>query len=193
MGTALTLLNSPDFPATDDQLVRALLGFANGRPMILLSQPLVGQALTNYIDRRLAEMSQDTLRADIQNRLQQIAKDRAGYAVNFVEFGIRLLGGMKVQPLIGFSNRGFTVNYYHAFRDEQVALLYALVLMLDVTKPYGAALCRCQFEPCSRFYLARRNPAGGPANRIYCSPLHSKLAHDAGRAERARRHRSLHK
>lgn len=106
---------------------------------------------------------------------------------------MKLLASVEVKPLVGLTTRGLTLDYLRKFNDEAGALRDGVMLLLDSTKShtdYGAALCRCQFERCSRFYLARRNRKGGPANRIYCDPVHSQRAHEAGRADRARRQKA---
>jgi hypothetical protein len=70
------------------------------------------------------------------------------------------------------------------FRDIHAVLTRGVLLLLDPTKQYGSALCRCGH--CARFYLARRNPKGGPANRVYCTPKCRSEAHEAARGERGR-------
>jgi hypothetical protein len=84
--------------------------------------------------------------------------------------------------------------YYREPRDIHAVLSQGLLLVMDEHKPYGAALCRCRLPSCQRFYLARRNPKGGPANRTYCSPEHRKEHHDSAdrkaahaKAKRARK------
>src|SRR5947208_2525979 len=54
---------------------------------------------------------------------------------------------------------------------------YGLWLLLDPTRPYAAALSRCQYVGCGALYLARKHPKGGPPNKIYCSAAHRNAAH----------------
>ena len=59
------------------------------------------------------------------------------------------------------------------------ALALGTLLLIDQGRPYQKALCRCKLPRCERFYLARRNPKGGPANRTYCTSDHRDEHHDS--------------
>lgn len=86
---------------------------------------------------------------------------------------------------------GPRLGYLRVVEDLRYGFDWALLMLLDSTMPFRKALSRCAH--CKEFYLARRNPKGGPANRIYCSPKCRALAHNAGREirreEAARKHK----
>jgi hypothetical protein len=84
------------------------------------------------------------------------------------------LSSLMVQ---GSSKRG--VTYRLEYRDRHALLSHALLLLLSEQMPYGKALCRCKLPSCGRFYLASKNPKGGPANRTYCSPAHRDEHHNS--------------
>jgi hypothetical protein len=69
--------------------------------------------------------------------------------------------------------------YVRHFRDIHAVLSEGLLLLMDEQKTFGRTLCRCRLPSCRKFYLARRNPKGGPANRTYCSPTHRDDYHDS--------------
>lgn len=146
----------------DDALVATLLAVGNGEAFQFQAfNAADGLAVTRY--RKL---------------LEQAAKSRIKLANRFLPIGMQLLTSMKVRPTIEFGRRGFTLGYAHDFPTLESALNYGVMLLLDVSKPYGVALSRCGRSTCQRFYLAKRNPKGGPANKHYCSPAHRDEAHD---------------
>ena len=71
------------------------------------------------------------------------------------------------------------IVYVRHFRDIHAVLSEGVLLLMDEHKPYGRTLCRCRLPSCRKFYLARRNPKGGPANRTYCSPEHREEHHNS--------------
>jgi hypothetical protein len=72
-----------------------------------------------------------------------------------------------------------TLVRYSSFRDMHARLSYALLLLAEEQAPYQRVLRRCELPSCNKFYLAQRNPKGGPANRVYCSPEHRDERHNS--------------
>jgi hypothetical protein len=63
-----------------------------------------------------------------------------------------------------------------------------LVFLFDPKLPFGRELRACALESCGRYFLASKNPAGGPRRRYHTAAC--QLEADALRApERARRNR----
>jgi hypothetical protein len=194
MGTPLAILNNSRFPATDDALVTALIDFVNGRDIALLrspvlKQPLRGDELAAFFAERSGKMDFDELRSQMQLWLMRvIAPDPTALNTAF-QLVRRLLLQFTAHPVMRIDPKTFSVEirYHRDFEDERAAMLFAVALLFDKSKPFSAAISRCHYEDCgNKFYLARRNPKGGPANRIYCSEEHRELGHEAGRAKRAR-------
>jgi hypothetical protein len=65
---------------------------------------------------------------------------------------------------------------------------YALLLLLDVERPYGRDLCQCRLPSCGDFFFAKR-PATGRPQRLYCAHEHLLRAHAANAPARVRRSR----
>ena len=65
---------------------------------------------------------------------------------------------------------------------------FALALLLDESKGFGAALKTCQLSYCPNYFLSLPSPAGGrpPA---YCSRTHQKITSKLSGAERTERWR----
>jgi hypothetical protein len=88
--------------------------------------------------------------------------------------------------------RGYFPGEFETYQNVAAWLARATAYVMDPTKPFATKVCRCRW--CEKFYVARKNPNGGPANRIYCRPSHRKAHHDSGERknallERARRHK----
>lgn len=97
--------------------------------------------------------------------------------------------GLSIKPIgaaITRSGRSSLV-YARVYTDIHVKLSHGLLLLLDEQKPYGAALCRCKLPSCGRYYLARKKPRGGPANRTYCTPEHREVYRDSAERKAARK------
>jgi hypothetical protein len=237
------VLNSPGFPASEDRLVDALIGFANGAEVVMLDKPRERPATVEEkrahprapveLRQRFAAILQDIVgtaerfRPTRQGRMWTQTETWASWAasrgldpdgtplvdswevpqgdlaslqeqspiggMNFLGYASNLLTLVTVKPVLAIGSHGYSIQHFHDFPDLEALLTYAVVLLLDGTKPYGKALCRCKLSTCDRFYLARKNPKGGPENRNYCSIKHRQVAHDSRkhRAEMkaARRHK----
>lgn len=103
--------------------------------------------------------------------------------------------GLTIKPVAGaitLTGRSRAVYAWH-YRDTHAELSHGVLNLLDDQLSYGDALCRCKLPNCRRFYLARRNPNGGPANRTYCSPghrdEHHNSAHRKAAAKKPRKHK----
>lgn len=157
----------------DGSLIAALLAVGNGEPFHFQN--------FNVADKSFAARFRETL--------DEAARSRIKLANRFLPIGIELLTTMKVKPTIELGSRGFVLGYAQEFPTLESALNYGVMLLLDISKPYGAALSRCGRSTCKRFYLAKRNPKGGPANKHYCSPAHRDEAHDLRENRPVRKHK----
>jgi hypothetical protein len=183
---AVAVENHAGQRASDNQLVAALLACGNGHDVVLLTRPLLGAERKAFIAER--QGSQGALRAQVCKWLESALEDRAGFARAFTLPLLQSLAALEIKAVMAITTRGLVLDYYHKFSDEQAALLYALMLLLDTGRPYGRALRRCLF--CERYYLAAQNRRGGPPNNFYCRPEHRIIAHERGRADRARRQKA---
>jgi hypothetical protein len=168
----LRLVSDHGEQATDEQFVAALLAFANGGAIeIVETFPPVLIPLGGNLDE---------LRAEFRDLLNLAVDDPAALAGRFLSsVGIRLLSSMKVSRTIGIGIGGLSLGYRQSFGTVRSALHYAIALILDPKFPYRKAISRCRLQRCGVFYLAKKNPKGGPANRLYCRPAHRDEAHDS--------------
>ena len=67
---------------------------------------------------------------------------------------------------------------------RETALNFALLLVIDPSKAFGADLCRCHLPTCRRFWLLNRSSEAGKPVRNYHSP---KCAREAKTVAAARR------
>src|SRR6267378_3763220 len=146
---------------SDDQIVDVLLRVASGalrrnEEDLRLNrefEPLVQMALD----------APDVLyKREYSVRLQELSQGGAP-----TRLASMLVPGGRARPV-----------YVRDFRDIHAVLSQGVLLLLDERKPYSKDLCRCIY--CGRFYLARRNPKGGPANRSYCSEKHRLAYRNSG-------------
>lgn len=107
---------------------------------------------------------------------------------HFAPYVAELRRTMRFAPLVLLREGSYTFVQYAVFSTVSAAMTMAALTVLDARKPFRAALACCKLPSCGRFYLARKNPAGGPANRTYCSPVcRDKHHNSAGRKAAARR------
>lgn len=184
------VLNSPRWPASEEGLVDALLGFANGGEVVMLDKPrdrpetreekLALPRTPIQLHVRFGEL--------VRNALERPAQARE----DFMPVAMSLAATLGSKVVVSFGPRGYAVGHVTLWSDLEGLLGYAMMLLLDAGKPYGAALSRCQC--CGRFYLARKNRRGGPANRIYCSPAHRLEHHNSAERKAAtEKRRARHK
>jgi hypothetical protein len=75
--------------------------------------------------------------------------------------------------------QGYSPADFRSFQHVSTAIAFAMLLVMDQTKPYVKALSRCKWSECQRFYLAHKNPKGGPPNRTYCNDKHRDAHHNS--------------
>ena len=90
---------------------------------------------------------------------------------------------IAIFPSFRFEAKRFLVSHHYIAQRPDAVVLYASLLLLDLSRPYGRDLCRCQLPCCRKFFLAVR-PSSGRARRSYCSEEHMLQAHSAGSSRR---------
>lgn len=178
----------PKFGEEDGQAVDLLLRVASGPDFCpdFKREMLVQMA----VETRLNVTHDDLLRLHAEfEPLVQMAIDAPDQLYERA-FAVRLRelaqGGMipKIGSAWTRSGKQRLTNY-SMYRDIHAMLSHGLLLLLDEQAPYGRTLCRCKLPTCHRFYLAKRNPKGGPANRTYCTPEHRDEHHDSAQRKEA--------
>jgi len=86
---------------------------------------------------------------------------------------------MEREFVLAAHPNGYSFADFRSFKNVAAAITFAMLLVMDQKKPYAKALCRCKLPTCERFYLARKNPKGGPPNRTYCEPNHRNEHHNS--------------
>jgi hypothetical protein len=173
-------------PAGDEVFVNALLAFLNGAEIALMRSPLSSEDRRALKAERLATPA-NADRARLTRLIQALLDQSADAFYELLPLCAAALQALKLTPTVEWYARGVRLVVTKELVDETAVLNYATALLLDDTKPYGKALSRCKLASCGSFYLARKHPAGGPANRNYCSARHRSQAHESGRADRTRR------
>jgi hypothetical protein len=188
------LRNLVTAPATDDALVDALLAFANGAELVIVGQDArFGEPRALDSDRAVyveaLERAVERQEGPIPMLRHPDGRPRPSFMVMRLGRGSgtrklpRPLRGLPAvateRVIVPVGRRGYSLAWFRQFRTAASALAEALMLVLDPEKPYAKALCRCRYPECRKFYLARKNPKGGPANRTYCSKQHRIDHHDS--------------
>jgi hypothetical protein len=181
-------MNTPEAPATDGSLVRAVVAYANGAQVVLMQK---SNELPSLVEQRARIRAgvDDRQREQFRALLERVLHDPKENGAELFPKAAQLLDGIKTKLTIHFGGRGFWITDTRSFADESRAMDFAVLLLLDRKKPYRKILARCHYGPCQIFYLAQKNPKGGPANRRYCSPEHRNESHNSTRAARRQKGR----
>ena len=190
------LKNLVTAPASDDELVEALVAYANGSEVLIAGQdsrfgeprsdaeqrPTFIEALESVAGGRPMLL---TLRDEGTGRLRPaFAAIRFGRDASALPPELRDIASVEPERVLIAHHRGYSLAYFRQFPSVTSALAEAAVLMQDPGRPYAKALCRCQYPACQKFYFARKNPRGGPANRTYCDPEHRRLHNNSAARKR---------
>jgi hypothetical protein len=179
VGAVETLWNTPSHPASDDRLAMALLSLANGTIVRLVRTD------PQTIGDRLGKA------ADVGAPYAPLAQEMAGTLADFISNpskvvesflmsdSIGVIHQCRTSLVIGLGAKGITRGIHVDFPTLQVAMYYALSVVLDTSLSYGRSLCRCRLKSCGKFYFAKKNPKGGGLNLQYCTPAHRQEANDA--------------
>ncbi|HJS89376.1 MAG TPA: hypothetical protein VJ738_05360 [Steroidobacteraceae bacterium] len=196
MAARFVLKNLVTAPASDDELVEALIAYANGSDVLIAGQ-----------DRRFGEPHSQAKQRDTYIRalervvggrptlpmllddatgrlLPALAAIRLGRNASSLPPELRAMARVKAERVLVARPGGYSLAYYRHFPSVAGALSEAVVLIQDPARPYAKALCRCQYPACQNFYFARKNPRGGPANRTYCDPEHRRLHNNSAARKR---------
>jgi hypothetical protein len=84
------------------------------------------------------------------------------------------------------------IRYSLAAPTTELTMHYAVMLLLDTSRPFGAQLSRCTHRTCGKFFLAVREHSRGKVRRDYCSKEHFDDETRKKIAERVRKHREKH-
>ncbi len=132
-------------------------------------------------------------------RFPKSARSKAGAPAeilpqDFLSYFGHMSASLELEPILVARFDGYSFDVFRHFKNVASALAFATLLVLDKRNPYGKSLCRCKLPSCERFYLARKNPKGGPPNRTYCDPDHRDEHHNsAERKASARKPKARHK
>jgi hypothetical protein len=165
------LLNRFGGAASDDTLVEALLAFANGAEVVLRTGLGGEDWISPPVPEEWRERFCSFLRVVAGRDLSRIDRE--------FDFIFHVLQRLRPVPIYKSVAAGIRLGYFHDFPDPETALSFASLLLLDVEKPYGKALSQCKLPTCNQFYLAKKNPEGGPPNFNYCKPEHRDEAHNS--------------
>jgi len=91
-------------------------------------------------------------------------------------------------PSFALSRDALEVKHQHLPEDLEAALAYVTALLLDSSRPFRDALCRCRLDICGKFFLSE-SAETGRARRVYCSQEHMREAHERGAVLRMRKFR----
>ena len=87
-----------------------------------------------------------------------------------------MLDGVAVETELHLLRDG-RVEHRHRYapKDNEAAVALLWVFLLDPDRPFETELRLCSLQECPKYFLAEKNPAGGP-RRKYCSPEHTYAA-----------------
>jgi hypothetical protein len=172
--------------------IEAALAFVNLRKIFDPERVYAIFGTTNRL-KESGEQAAEILendRRDCEDRLAAIVADvRAArrkdghYVRRHLLPKVVLVGRADADP------RGRVILRLSAPTGVEAGYAYALALLHDPTREWGAALRRCKHEPCNAFFLAFPSAEGGPTPK-YCCPEHQKAADAANAAERVARYRA---
>lgn len=200
------LLNTPQQPATAQELVDATLQIANGAEVeingVRVPPPPAGFALpaedlwgfNGSQDATAAPPSWDAvwtqtladLRQDLRTRLDEVmtAPDAAAARA------VRGWHWTRLQTVLRLAPEGLRLATHYPVTGVADLCDVGIALLLDVERGRRADLCKCQLSSCGRYFFVDRGAGNRPRTR-YCSTAHMLAFHGGDRgAARVRKHRS---
>ena len=193
----LSLANSPQHPATETQLVDAVLALANGTD-IALNGVLVPPAPEGFSPTEndlwgdasggweaVWRQKLDELRSTLRGRLDLALTDPDRAAAE----AIRAWQASRVQPVLRLAPGGLRLSAYYPLPGIEALCDLGLTLLLDLDRGFSGRLCKCRLDSCGRFFLVKPDTRHRPRTR-YCRVEHMLAYHGGERgAERVRRFR----
>lgn len=197
------LTNTAQQPATEAELVEALLAFANGTDVefngIGMPPAPAGFALpaddlwgsptgsapvpsweTTWKDKL------DAARADLRTRLDEVMKAPETAAAR----AVRNWHWQRVQAVLRLAPGGLRLAVHYPATGVEELCDIGTTLLLDLDRGLRRDLCKCQLETCGSYFLVERGAGNRPRTR-YCSTAHMLAFHGGDRgAARVRKHRS---
>lgn len=196
-------------PASDADLVDALLAFANGRDVMIWNQPESPSVVrrwslwrerpspverSGHIDALagLIDGSQNWLPFSTDSSgkrhptsavieipgLLNPKRDRELLpASDPTSWLAHMRASIQIESVLAARQQGYSLIEFRAFQNIASALALALLIANDPARLFAKRVSRCKW--CHKFYLARKNPKGGPANRVYCTPDHREEHHNS--------------
>jgi hypothetical protein len=195
MGTAakcFRLENVVTRPATEAQLIEALLAFVNGQDVLIKQveevrrwslwreQPSEEEraALVGVLERTMRDPRYALGITSEWGRASGAAIELGG-TVPTSDHALRVIGDLRIwfahmdrsierRFVMVPSRRGvYSLVDYWLYRNVAAALTAATLLLIDTSRPHAGALRRC--KGCKGLYVARRTRKGELANSVYCS------------------------
>lgn len=188
------LKNEITSPATEEQMVEALLAFARGWDVVIRQSGEV-RRWSLWKERPSGEertvlvgMLQRTMRkpgsalglapgpwrgTNAAIALEELVAS-SDYAMPVNEYQLDTCLAHMTKSierkfvLVPVRRGGYSLIDYPRYLNVAAALTAAMLLIADPSQPYASALCRC--KGCDRFYIARRTKKGVLANSVYHSP-----------------------
>ncbi len=196
------LENSVTDPATEAQLIEALLAFANGEDVVIRQAEEIRRwslwrerpaeeeraALVGVLERIMQDpryalgITSEWGRATgaaIELKGSVPASDHALTVVDdlrvwFAHMSKSIEGALVLAP----TRRGaFSLVKHWRYLNVASALTLAALLVADTSRPYAGALSRC--KGCKDLYVARRTKKGKLANGVYCDPTCREQYHNS--------------
>jgi hypothetical protein len=118
----------------------------------------------------------------IRGLLHQLVSESKEAERFFVDRAPALMTGIRLVPLALKGNTGISLRVQTHISDMAGFEAYLSLLLLDAERELGGALCRCRYQECGKYFLAASHT--GRTRRMYCTPEHTQLAHNASAAER---------
>lgn len=131
------------------------------------------------LHRRAAKELREILRTALMDACKSTSAARKRYRSR-VDV---MLDGVAVDTELHLRD-DWRLGHRHRYKpqDHEAALALLWVFLLDPDRPFYSELRRCQLSTCQKFFLAEKNPAGGP-RRKYCT---TDCAYSADKIKAAR-------
>ena len=186
MGT-FVLTNLATAPIGDDALADGLLAFANGAELTVVGQdawvpradPADRPRVIEYLENLVAgEAPLPEIGGRPTLKVIRIRGNAPAWLASSLLAGLLHI---YVEPVLVAGPKGYMRRYFRQFPSGATLLAEAAALFLDLDR--RESLSRCLL--CSDFYIARKNPRGGPANKTYCSPEHRRVHNNSSKRKKA--------
>lgn len=185
----LHLANDPR-DLTDEQKAEAMFAtmLSHGFPSKTMAQYARLMKQTDKSFFRNAWAGIEPERAQFRYQVEEVFRNRDDARKKLEAKVAAAFGDVVLVPMVSVKSWIISYELRYFALNTRGACAFALALLLDESKGFGAALKKCRLSECPNFFLSLPAESGGRPP-LYCSTAHQMERSNQDSAERKRRQR----